>query len=123
MKRTEKEPDARQIEGATDGGHDDTNGLSAQQLNEHACLLLRQAAGDQDHRARAYLEAAARRGLPTAAYNLGILHLTGIGVRPSIAAALPWFGLAAAGGHRQSERLWRWYMALEGILWSRRAGL
>jgi TPR repeat protein len=42
---------------------------------------------------------AARRGLPTAQYDLALMLLDGAAGPPDVKAALPWLAMAAAAGH------------------------
>ncbi len=43
-------------------------------------------------------------GMADSQYNLGVLYARGIGVEQNLAEAYRWFGLAARGGDKESER-------------------
>ena len=67
----------------------------------NVALMTRDGLGcEKDpQRAEDMMEEAAKRGLPTAQYDLGEMLLTGAAGDPDRKAALPWLELAASAGH------------------------
>ena len=67
----------------------------------NVALMTRDGLGcEKDpQRAEDMMEEAAKRGLPTAQYDLGEMLLTGAAGDPDRKAALPWLELAATAGH------------------------
>jgi TPR repeat protein len=67
----------------------------------NVALMTRDGLGTEKDpgRAEEMMKEAARRGLPTAQYDLGEMLLDGAAGDPDRKAALPWFELAAAAGH------------------------
>jgi TPR repeat protein len=67
----------------------------------NVALMTRDGLGTEKDpdRAEDMMKEAARRGLPTAQYDLGEMLLDGAAGPPDRKAALPWFELAAAAGH------------------------
>jgi localization factor PodJL len=62
-------------------------------------------AGKPDYRAAAqWFRKAAAFGMADSQYNLGVLYARGIGVEQNLTEAYRWFGLAARGGDKESER-------------------
>ncbi|MGN6147705.1 MAG: tetratricopeptide repeat protein [Rhizomicrobium sp.] len=67
----------------------------------NVALMTRDGLGTEKdpERAQDMMKEAARRGLPTAQYDLGEMLLSGAAGKPNRKAALPWFELAASAGH------------------------
>jgi len=54
-------------------------------------------------RAAMWFAKAAESGVGNAAYNLGVLHHQGIGVKPDLGKAIDWYGKAAALDHPEAQ--------------------
>ena len=84
----------------------------------NVALMTRDGLGcEKDpQRAEDMMEEAAKRGLPTAQYDLGEMLLTGAAGDPDRKAALPWLELAASAGHPLAQyRLGQLYEEGEAV--------
>lgn len=54
-------------------------------------------------RAAMWFQKAAEQGVANAAYNMGVLHHQGLGMKPDIDEAIRWYAMAAEQGHPEAQ--------------------